>query len=185
MQRISKYKTALVYARAWLDAAIDDKKDDFIMEEVRLLKDSLNRDADKWTLLATPQNDNKDILIFVDDFAKRVGFSNVTTETLKLIALNRRFDILELIIEDFIHLYYQHKRIVEVHVDTVIALSVQQEKLLQDILEKKLKSSVLIHYHLRPEVLGGLAVRFGSFLIDDTLANKINHINQLMLNHAG
>ena len=48
MQKISKFKTASVYARAWLDAAKDKKIEDKAFEEAKLLKAAYNQDSALW-----------------------------------------------------------------------------------------------------------------------------------------
>ena len=85
-----------------------------------------------------------------------------------------------LILDEFIKLYYQDKGIVEVRVETAVELTAAQDKKLRSVLETKLKAPSLLVYTVKPEVLGGLRVRFKSFLIDDTLESKLGRIGQLI-----
>ena len=65
-------------------------------------------------------------------------------------------------------------------VETAVELTAAQDKKLRSVLETKLKAPILLEYTVKPEVLGGLRVRFKSFLIDDTLESKLGRIGQLI-----
>ena len=180
MKKISKNKTAATYARAWLDAAKEQNKEDTVLEEVKVLKSSIDNDFVLWSVLFAPEEDHKNLMQLVSEFVKKASFSSVSGEALKLIATNRRLNLLKIILDEFCHLYYSDKGIIEVEVDTAVALEKSQHKSLSDTLEKKLNAPVLINYYIKPEVLGGLNIRFQSFQINDTLANKLNQIKQFM-----
>ena len=180
MQKISKFKTASVYARAWLDAAKDKKIEDKAFEEAKLLKAAYNQDSALWNLLAAPGDDRKIQGKIIENLAKKTNLSSITAETLALIAENGKLKATGLILDEFIKLYYQDKGIVEVRVETAVELTAAQDKKLRSVLETKLKAPILLEYTVKPEVLGGLRVRFKSFLIDDTLESKLGRIGQLI-----
>ena len=180
MQKISKFKTASVYARAWLDAAKDKKIEDKAFEEAKLLKAAYNQDSALWNLLAAPGDDRKIQRKIIENLAKKTNLSSITAETLALIAENGKLKATGLILDEFIKLYYQDKGIVEVRVETAVELTAAQDKKLRSVLETKLKAPILLEYTVKPEVLGGLRVRFKSFLIDDTLESKLGRIGQLI-----
>lgn len=180
MQKISKQKTASVYARAWLDAAKDEKAEEKIFEEVLMLKQAYKDNPEVWQQLAAP-SDNKDTpRNIIISAAKKTGLSAVSAETLALAAENGKLKLLELILNAFVDFYYQDKGIIKVSVETAVSLSGEQNKKLKEILERKLKSPVTLEYLINPAVLGGLKIHFKSFLIDDTLDYKISRLTALM-----
>ncbi len=181
MQKVSKYKTARVYAQAWFSAACDKHVEDDVLNEVSLLRSSMAQDLVVWKELQSAVGDNDKQTEALMEFCKAAKFSDISSETLKLIAQNNKLNILNLILDGFVHTYYLNKGIVEVTVDTAVGLSPQQDKKLKQTLEKKLNAPVVINYCIKPEVLGGLAVRFKSFLFDDTLANKLKNVQNFML----
>ena len=181
MQKISKYKTATTYAQAWFSAAKENNCEDKVLEEISLLKDSIRQNAAVWGVLSQPADDNNDKVNIMRDLAKQIKLSEISTETLVLLAENNRLNLLKMICGAFAKIYYQDKGIVEVTVDTAVELSETQDSRLKKTLENKLKAPVVINYRLRPEVLGGLAVRFNSFLVDDTLSGKLKKLKQHML----
>ena len=70
--------------------------------------------------------------------------------------------------------------IAEVSVDSAKALSVAQDKKLKANLEKVLGKKVVLTYTVLPEVLGGLRIKFGSEMFDDTIAAKLNRLEIMM-----
>lgn len=74
MQKISKFKTASVYARAWLDAAKDKKIEDKAFEEAKLLKAAYNQDSALWNLLAAPGDDRKSSARLLRIWQKRQNY---------------------------------------------------------------------------------------------------------------
>lgn len=182
MQKDSRYKTATAYAQAWLDAAMDSKDEKNIFAEVEAIQKSLINDKMLWEMMAACPDKCDVQSLAVMEIADAIGLSNVSKNALMLIAANRRLNILKQITEDFVHLYHQRKGVIKVIVDTAVKLSLAQDKKLRKVLQDKLNADIELTYRLKPEILGGLAVRFNSFLIDDTLAYKLKKIEDLITN---
>jgi len=182
VQKISKYKTATTYAQAWFDASKDSHAEDVVLEEVRCLLESMHKDASLWKVLSEPAEDTKEKIDVVSSIAKKLGMTPLSCQTLKMIAENERINLLGIILNTFVKLYYKDKGIIEVSVDTAVALTKAQDAELKKVLEHKLHAPVILDYRIKPEVLGGLAIRFNSLLIDDTLASKLKNLKQLLLN---
>jgi F-type H+-transporting ATPase subunit delta len=181
VQKDSKFKIADMYAKAWFGAAVDNKCVDDVFAEVMALKASFEQNRDMWVKLSCPVDDTNLVLPLIKNISKKMKFSNVTAETLQLIGENKRIDLLELIADYFKNLYYKHKGVIEVNVDTVIDLTPSQRDTLQNIMEEKLHQKVTLNFRINPEILGGLALSFNSFLIDDTLSTKIKGLEQLIM----
>lgn len=181
VQKVSNYKTAAAYAQAWFGAAKDAKKQDIVFAEAKALKDGIENVLVLWDSMSSPIESDEDKLDVLRTLAQKSGLSEITSETLKIVTENNRLKLFPLILDEFIRLYYKDKGIIEVYVDSAIKLSDEQNNKLQAVLEKKLNSAVVINYHVNPEVLGGLAVRFNSYLIDDTVCSKLEQVKKLLL----
>ena len=180
VQKVSKYKTASAYAIAWLEASIDKGVADKVFDEVLVLRDAVKENMGLWTILSAPVDDNNEKLKIITDLAKKSKLSDISCESLKLITENNRLNILKIILDEFVHSYYQNKGIVEINVETAVDLSAKQDKKLKDALEKKLNSPVVINYQINNEILGGLKISYNSFLFDDSLIEKLNRIERLL-----
>lgn len=78
--------------------------------------------------------------------AEKLKLSKETLRCLDIVADNHRFGELLLILQEFVHIYYQRNNMQEVEVESVKELSAAQDKKLQANLEKVLgkKLSFLI-----------------------------------------
>lgn len=182
MRKVSNIKTASSYASAWLSAAQEKHAEEKVFEEVQKLKAAIETDVATWAQLSAPDDEHQTRQKVIADVAKAAKLSPISTAALKLIAENGRLNILLPITEAFIQLYYDAKGIIEVKIETAVELSKAQDEKLKKVLKEKLNADVLVDYIIKPEVLGGLAIRYKSFLIDDTLAAKLNRLEQVLKN---
>ncbi len=180
MKKASKTKIARVYAQALYDAAIEMKSVEKVKADVEKLKSLTAQDTSLEEYLANPlwsENDKRDIL---RKTAKSLQLSEETLNCLEVVAENRRSSDLSLILDNFNKVYYQKNGIAEVDVETVKKLSASQDKKLKKTLEKILGKKVAVSYSLNPAVLGGLRIRSGSTMFDDSLAVKLNYLENVM-----
>lgn len=180
MKKLSKAKIAATYANALYAAALEKNNLETVFADVRKLLPAIEADADFTAYMANPMRsdrDKKDVLAAV---AAKIRLEAETLGCLETVLENHRFAELAQILKAFEHVYYQKKDIVEVEVDSVKPLSAAQDKKLKANLEKVLGKKIAVTYAVKPEILGGLRVRFGSDMIDDTLAHKLNRLEIMM-----
>lgn len=181
VKKVSKTKQANTYALAWLEASKNVKLSKDVFNEVQKLYDSVKSDEILWKSFASQEFDNNKQILIISDLAKNLKLSDISTNALKIIASNSRLDILDLILKEFISLYYKDNNIIEVNVCSAVKLSLQQNKKLKTALEKKLNSKIILNCEIKPEILGGLKISYNSFLIDDTLQTKLSNIKKLIM----
>lgn len=180
MKKLSKTKIAVTYATALYQAAVEEKALEKVRDDVAKLCAIANADADFVKLLSNPiwaDEDKKDVLQKV---AAKLGLAKETLRCLGVIVDNRRFAELPLILAEFSHVYYARNNIQEVEVESVQALSSVQAQKLQANLEKSLNKKVMISYKIQPELIGGLRIRYGSEMVDNSIASKLNRLEIVM-----
>ena len=82
--------------------------------------------------------------------------------------------------DDFKKLYYHNEGVAEVVVETVKKLTSIQDKKLKKVLEKIANKKVVVEYKINPLLVGGLRVQIGSEMFDDSLAHKLNYLENVM-----
>lgn len=180
MKKISKAKIAATYANALYQAAVEKNNLERVFSDVRDLLPLVEANPEFAAYMANPLWSDKDKADVLQQVAARAKMDGETLRCLEIVLENRRFAELVQILKAFEHVYYQKKNIVEVEVDSVKPLSAAQDKKLRASLEKSLGRSVVVAYAIKPEILGGLRVRFGSDMIDDTLIHKLNRLEIMM-----
>ncbi len=180
VKKISKAKIAAIYANALYEAALEKNNPENVFADVRKLLSAIEADTDFAAYMANPMNGEQDKKEILSAVAGKIRLGAETLGCLEVVLENRRFAELTQILKTFEHLYYQKKDIVEVEVDSVKPLSAVQDKKLRENLEKVLGKKIAVTYAVKPEILGGLRVRYGSDMIDDTLAHKLNRLEIMM-----
>ena len=82
--------------------------------------------------------------------------------------------------EEFVHIYYHRHQIEEVKVESVYALDNAQMRKLNAALENLLGGKVTVDYQISPELIGGLRIKYGSTMIDNSIASKLNRLEMIM-----
>ena len=180
MKKISKSKIAVTYALALFEAASEKKAVAKVYDDVKKLQAEMDHDAALVKYFANPlwnREAKKDALAAV---AKKMKLSAESLNCLDIVVDNERWNVIREILQEFVHLYHQKNNIAEVEVQSAVELSTTQAKKLESVLENLLKQKVLVSYLVKPEVLGGLKVKYGSKMIDDTLLGKLNRMEQVM-----
>lgn len=180
MKKISKSKIITTYAEALYSAAEEKKAVDKVLKDVKILIQVLREDSSIIKYLSNPvwQADSKAEALM--QAGKKLGLDKETVSCLEIISANSRFSELLSILETFEHIWYVKNGYVEVSVQSVQELNAVQEKKLSTALEKMLSKKVVLSYEIRPEILGGLIVKFGSSMIDDSIRGKLNRLEIMM-----
>ena len=98
-----------------------------------------------------------------------------------LLANYKRLNVAATINELFIALKLAHEKILDVHVKTPFNLDVEQSNKLQAAFAAKYNQQVRLHIQIEPSLIGGINVRVGDVVIDNSILGKINrfkaHLN--------
>lgn len=180
MKKISKAKVISTYADALYSAAEEKAAVARVFEDVKHLMEILREDESIVKYLSNPVWNLESKQEALAAVGAKLKLDKETLNCLDIIASNNRFPELLPILEEFKHLWYQKNGIVEVEVQSVQKLSAAQEKNLMANLEKMLSKKVIINYEIRSEVLGGLIIKFGSSMIDDSIRGKLNRLEIMM-----
>lgn len=180
MKKVSKSKIVSTYALALYEGAGEKKADAQVFADVEKLLSVVKEDSSIVKYLSNPIWDVEAKKAAWQEISIKAGLARETLNCLDIIADNNRFAELPQILEGFIRLYYQKNNIVEVEVQTVKVLGKAQDKQLKDNLEKVLSKKVIVKYEIKPELLGGLIVKFGSSMVDDSIRGKLNRLELVM-----
>lgn len=180
MKKISKTKIAVTYANALFDAAQEKQKLETVFADVLKLREALSNNDDFVKYMTNPLYSENDKTSVLNDVAKKLNISEVIAECLSVMSENHRLNVVKEVLISFIHLYYEKQNIAEVEVDSAKKLSASQLKKLMAVLEKNLSQQVVVIQNICPELMGGLRIRVGSKMFDDTLATKLNRLEIMM-----
>jgi len=180
VKKVSKAKIISTYAQSLYLAAEQTSQTERVFKDVETLRNVLVADKNIVASLSNqiwPTESKKQAIAAI---AKKLKFGAELTSCLDILAENGRMAELIGILDEFKHIYYRQHNVEEVEVLTVKTLSAAQDKKLKALLEKKLAKKVLITYTIKPELLGGLVVKYGSSMIDDSISGKLSRLEIIM-----
>jgi F-type H+-transporting ATPase subunit delta len=99
---------------------------------------------------------------------------------LQLLADNRRLKLLPEIAAQFEVLRAEAEHIADVEVLSAQALTAEQSKKLQAVLERRLGRTVRLHAQVDSSLIGGAIVRHGDFVVDGSLRGRIERLGAAM-----
>ena len=126
-------------------------------------------------------------VISADDQAKaltailaKAGISGLTANFLRLIARNRRLFAAADMLKNFRALLARERGEVTAEVASAHALTPAQMQQLSDMLRTSIGKNVQIDTRVDPGLLGGLIVKVGSKMIDNSLRTKLSNLKVAM-----
>jgi len=180
MKKNIKNKLARSYAEALYEAAATPEEQDVLLSDMNRLASALQEDENILKYLGNPLWKLADKQSVLKEIATVLKLGQPAANCLNLMAENNRLPELRQMAEDYAKIYYDRRHIAEVEVFSAIELSNSQQHRLEDSLQKLLMQKIAVSYVIKPEILGGLLIRFGSKMIDDSVAGKLNRLELLM-----
>ncbi len=162
------------YARALFESATDAGALDSVSSSVGALHRALIDSVDLRTVTTNPMIGRKDTTNAMGAVAKAMELDRLTTNFLSVLARNSRLSQLPAIITAFNALAANHRGEVTAQVTTAHPLDAAQTKALAAKLKARVGRDVAIEATTNPDILGGLIVKIGSQMIDNSIATKLN-----------
>lgn len=180
MKKNSKQKTAMLYASAMYEAGIKENQLPELLKNAQKMEALLFEGIEDFNYLNNPLWNIEHKENIIETISQKLNFCSTMINTLKLLALNSRLNDLADILQNFIKIYNQNNNITEIEVETVIALNDIQEAKLNEKLTKIFKTNIIIKYVINPEIIGGLIIKSGTVLIDNSIKNKLKRLENIL-----
>jgi F-type H+-transporting ATPase subunit delta len=169
------------YASALFELANDERRLDVVEKDMTALAGMLAESADLTRMVRSPVISAEDQGKAIAALAQGAGFSDLTTNFLRLLARSRRLFALGDIVKLFRQIAARHRGEITAEVVTAHPLNEGQQAALEDALKGTAAGRhVRIETRVDPSILGGLVVKMGSRMIDSSLRTKLNSLSARM-----
>ncbi len=172
------------YAGALIDLAEQNKAVDKIQKNLSALENMIN-DSDDLAEVITSQLISKEKqAAAINALATKAKLEKLTANFLGVLVENRRLNALPGIITVFNKILAAKSGQVEVSVETAAKLTAGQVKDVKQKIEKALGTTIIVEEKVTPEIMGGVIVTIGSYMIDDSVRRKLERLGGALKSNA-
>ena len=169
------------YSQALYEIADENKLLIEIEEQVAALIKLIAESNDFNLLIKDPTNKKEDQLNIINLISEKFSFNQLFKKFLNFLVLKRRLFYLDKILKDF-NLICSKKR-GEVVAKLTVAKELNENEI--DKIKKELTqnfgSNVKLNYKYDPSLIGGLIIQVGSVMVDTSIKNKLQQIENKMI----
>ena len=132
-------------------------------------------------LIKDPTNTKDDLLKVLDNISNNNKFENLLKNFLSFLIDKRRFFYVEQILKSFIELCSKKRGELKAELKSAKELSSDEISRITDELTKKFNSKIKLNYKHDESLIGGLVVQVGSTMVDTSIKNKLQQIENRMI----
>jgi F-type H+-transporting ATPase subunit delta len=174
---MSGTRAALRYAKAILNFAVEQHKEDQVNDDMLLIVNTLKGSNDLQLMLNNPilkSNLKKDTLKVI--FSSKV--SPLTISSINLLIDNNRLSILNEVAEKYTIIYDKLKGKEIAKITTAIPLNAKLNKQVLDKVKEITGKHATIENNINPDIIGGFILRIGDIQYDASIANKLQGLKR-------
>jgi len=168
------------YAQAVFDLVKEQGGLDQLATQLDGLRTALADSADLRTLITSPLYSREQQETAIAAIAAKMGLSVTLTNTLRLMAQNRRLFVLPQLVARLGELIAEARGEVTAEVVSAAALSADQQKRLTETLAAKSGKTVKLNTSVDESLIGGMIVKLGSQMIDSSIRSKLASLQNAM-----
>lgn len=167
-EAVNRYATTLFELAR--DAGLSDK----VEADARAIANAFSGSDELRAALASPLVAGEEKAAVLAAIAAKMKLQDLTTRFLGVVAANGRAGDVGHMARAVVTLFTRARGAVTAEVSTAEALSASQTAELRAALERAFNAPVDIEPSVKPELIGGLVVKVGSRLFDDSVKSKLD-----------
>ncbi len=168
------------YAAALFDLATEGKKLDQTENDLTRLKEVLAQSPELRRFIRSPVLTRDQQTQGLIGLLERIEAGDLTQRFVKLVAQKRRLFALGDMIDAFLADLARRRGEISAGVTVAQPMTDQQTETMKATIREALGDKVAIQVDVKPELLGGMVVRVGSRMIDNSLRTKIDKLQLAM-----
>ena len=169
------------YSLALYELASENNVLSQIEDQSSSLLSLISSSKDFSNLIKDPTNSQEDILKVVENISKDNKFEILLKSFLSFLVTKRRFFYVEQILKSFIETCSQKRGELKAELKSAKELSSDEISKITDELTKNFSSKIKLNYKHDKSLIGGLVVQVGSTMVDTSIKNKLQQIENRMI----
>ena len=132
-------------------------------------------------LIKDPTNNQEDLLKVAENISNNNKFESLLKSFLSFLVTKRRFFYVEQILKSFIEICSRKRGELKAELKSAKQLSSDEISKITDELTKNFSSKIKLNYKHDESLIGGLVVQVGSTMVDTSIKNKLQQIENRMV----
>ena len=141
----------------------------------------INENKDFSNLIKDPTVNKNDLSKVINKIAENNKFETLLKNFLNFLIQKRRLFFIERIIKSFIEICSRKRGELKAELKSAKELSSDEIKKITDELTKNFNSKIKLNYKHDESLIGGLVVQVGSTMVDSSIKNKLQQIENRMI----
>ena len=152
-----------------------------IEEQSLSILNLINQSRDFFNIIKDPTISQDDLSKVVNKLAENNGFDGLFKNFLNFLIQKRRFFFIERILKSFIEICSKKRGELIAELKSAKKLSSDEIKKITDELSTNFSSKMKLNYKYDESLIGGLVVQVGSTMVDTSIKNKLQQIENRMI----
>ena len=143
--------------------------------------DLIEKSKDFKNLIKDPTVSQNELSNAIDKIFDYLKIENLLKNFTNFLVIKRRFFFVEQILNNFIEICSEKRGELKTEIKSAKNLSKEEINKIKDELSKHFTSKIKLNYKYDESLIGGLIVQVGSMMIDTSIKNKLQQIENKMM----
>ena len=179
--KIFSNTSAQRYSLALYELATESNLLNKIEEQTSAIIKLINSSKDFSNLIKNPTGNQDDSISVINKISENYNIENLLKIFITLLIKKRRFFYIEKILRNFTEICSKKRGELKAELKSAKELSSDEIKKITDELEKNFNSKMKLNYIHDKSLIGGLIVQIGSTMVDTSIKNKLQQIENRMI----
>ena len=141
----------------------------------------IDQSEDFSNLIKDPTTSQEDLLKVINKISEKNKFESLFRNFLSFLIQKRRFFFIERILKSFIEICSRKRGELKAELKSAKELSNEEIAKITEELTKNFSSKIKLNYKHDESLIGGLVVQVGSTMVDTSIKNKLQQIENRMI----
>ncbi|WP_435085724.1 ATP synthase F1 subunit delta [Candidatus Pelagibacter bacterium nBUS_33] len=169
------------YSLALYELASDSNVLSQVEDQSSSILNLISSNEDFLGLIKDPTISQEDLLKVIDKISNDNKFESLLKNFLSFLITKRRFFYVEQILKSFIETCSKKRGELKAELKSAKELSNDEISKITDELTKNFSSKIKLNYKYDESLIGGLIVQVGSTMVDTSIKNKLQQIENRMI----
>jgi len=169
------------YSLALFELANENSALSQVEDQVLSILNLISSSKDFSNLIKDPTNKQENLLKIINNISDNNKFESLLKNFLGFLIIKKRFFYLEQILKSFIETCSKKRGELRAELKSAKKLSDSEILKITDELKKNFSSKIKLNYKHDESLIGGLIVQVGSTMVDTSIKNKLQQIENRMI----